>query len=237
MFTVALIGADGAGKTTIARRLENESLLPIKYLYMGVSPDASNVALPTTRLLAGLRRAQGRSVDMAGPPDPTRVRQAPKGAVKRLLAGLKSGLRLVNRLAEEVYRQIIAWSYQYRGYIPLFDRHFFSDYYAHDIANDDPERPVSSRIHGFFLKHIYPRPNLIIFLDAPASVLFARKGEGTIELLELRRQEYLQVRGQVQHFAVVDATQAEDEVMREVADLLWDFYRAHKGQLSEMEDG
>ena len=237
MFTVALIGADGAGKTTIARRLEAEGSLPIKYLYMGVSPGASNVALPTTRLFAGIRRAQGKSTDMAGPPNPTRVRPPAKRGVKWLLEGVKSTLRLANRMAEEIYRQVIVWSHQYRGQIVLFDRHFFSDYYAHDVANEDPNRPFTSRIHGFFLKYIYPRPNLIIFLDAPASVLFARKGEGTIELLEMRRQEYLQLHGQVRHFAVVDATQSEDEVAREVAGLLWDFYRTRKSQLSEVGDG
>jgi hypothetical protein len=36
------------------------------------------------------------------------------------------------------------------------------------------------------LEHFYPKPNLVIYLDAPAEMLFARKKEGTIELLEQR---------------------------------------------------
>ena len=58
------------------------------------------------------------------------------------------------------------------------------DYYAHDISNTDPARPLRHRLHGVFLDRWYPRPDLVIFLDAPAEVLFARKHEGTIPLLE-----------------------------------------------------
>ena len=49
MVTVALIGADGAGKTSVARALERSRDLPIKYLYMGINTEASNHMLPTTR--------------------------------------------------------------------------------------------------------------------------------------------------------------------------------------------
>jgi shikimate kinase len=31
-FTVALIGPDGAGKTTVARRLQRELALPVEYV-------------------------------------------------------------------------------------------------------------------------------------------------------------------------------------------------------------
>jgi thymidylate kinase len=79
------------------------------------------------------------------------------------------------------------------------------------------------------LARFYPRPDFVICLDAPAEVLFARKGEGTLALLERRRQEYLHLRDVVKHFATVDATQSEDEVAREAADLIWDFYRTKTG--------
>lgn len=223
MFTVALIGSDGAGKTTIGRRLASEMPQVIKYVYMGVNLEASNLVLPTTRLLLEVKRALGRRPDMSGPPDPTRKKPKPKSSVKRAASGLKSLLRLANRLGEEWFRQIIAWNYQRRGYIVLFDRHFFSDYYAHDIAGEDPERPLTSRIHGFVLDRLYPKPDLIILLDAPAELLYARKGEGTPALLERRRQEYLQLKDRIEHFAVVDASQEEDVVAQEVAALIGDF--------------
>ena len=59
-FTLALIGPDGAGKTTVARRLAEVLPLPVTYLYMGVSPESSNLLLPTTRLVHAIRRARDR---------------------------------------------------------------------------------------------------------------------------------------------------------------------------------
>ena len=53
------------------------------------------------------------------------------------------------------------------------------------------------RIHGYNLRRLYPRPDLVILLDAPAEVFFARKGEGTLESIESRRQEYLAQRDDV----------------------------------------
>ena len=85
-FTVALIGPDGAGKTTVARRLGDVLLLPVTYLYMGVNPDSSNVLLPTTRLVHAFRRARGAQPDTAGPRDSRRPeRPAPTNPRKRVL--------------------------------------------------------------------------------------------------------------------------------------------------------
>jgi len=173
-----------------------------------------------------VKRAMGKRPDMSGPPDPTQKKPRPKGIVRRAASALKAILRLVNRLGEEWFRQIVAWSYLRRGYVVLFDRHFFSDYYAHDIAGQDPGRPLTSRVHGFVLDRLYPKPDLIILLDAPAELLFARKGEGTPALLERRRQEYLQLREKIEHFAVVDASQTEDAVAQEVMALIEGFRQA-----------
>lgn len=230
MFTVALIGPDGAGKTTIARRLEREMPDDIKYLYMGVNVEASNLALPTTRLLQAVKRRMGRQSEMGGPPDPARKKPRPKGVLKRTVSGLKGLLRLLNRIGEEWFRQVVAWYYLRRGYIVLFDRHFFSDYYAHDIQTRDVGRPLTSRIHGLILDRFYPKPDLLVLLDAPAELLFARKGEGTLALLEGRRQEYLQLQDKIEHFAIVDASQDEDTVAEQVEALIEGFRqtRGHK---------
>jgi len=228
MFTVALIGPDGAGKTAISRRIVESSPLRVKYLYMGVNVDSSNRMLPTTRLVAALRRTSGKKVEWKGPPVPEQTKSAPKGIRKRVLGGLRASLRLVNRLGEEWYRQSLTWFYLWQGNIVLYDRHFFFDYYAYDIAPLQENRPLSRRIHGFILQHIFPKPDFVIYLDAPAEVLFSRKGEGTIEDLERRRQEYLQAGEQVQHFAIVDATQSIEQVTNEVATLIWNFHEARK---------
>ncbi|MFN8187984.1 MAG: hypothetical protein U0R69_13025 [Gaiellales bacterium] len=221
-FTIALIGADGAGKTTVARRLEHELGLPVRYLYMGDSKDSSNVMLPTTRAVRALKRRRGATPDRAGPRDHAELaKPRPRNPAKRALKATKSGLRLANQLAEEWYRQGLAWRGARRGEIVVFDRHFFSDYHAYDVAGAD--LPLSRRIHGFFLSRVYPLPDLVIFLDAPPEVLFARKGEGTIEILRRRREEYLALAELTESFAVVDAARPLDEVTAQVVSLVRSF--------------
>jgi thymidylate kinase len=228
MFTIALIGPDGAGKTAISRRIVESLPLRVKYLYMGVNVDSSNRILLTTRLAAAFKRTSGKKAEWKGPPLPGQTKSAPKGMLKRALGSLRACLRLINRLGEEWYRQCLTWFYLWQGNIVLYDRHFFFDYYAYDIAPQNENRTLSRRIHGFILQHIYPKPDLVIYLDAPAEVLFSRKGEGTIEDLDRRRQEYLRAREQVRHFAVVDATQPIEQVTNEVANLISNFNEARK---------
>lgn len=220
MVTVALIGADGAGKTTIARRLEEEGALPIKYLYMGVNPEAASQMLATTRLLFRIKRWFGKAAPAGGPPDPSLKKPPPSGMLKRPLHGLKSGLRIANQLAEEWFRQLLAWYYQRRGYVVLFDRHFYADYHAHDVSGASGARSLSRRIHGFVLRRLYPRPDLVILLDAPSHVLFERKREGTLELIERRRQEYIRLQREMPEMAIVDVSQPFALVEREVLELI-----------------
>jgi len=204
-FTVALIGCDGAGKTTVARALERESGLPVRYLYMGVSAESSNRQLPSTRIAHAIKQRAG-----PGPgPRPRGVRRARQAA--------RSTLRLANRLAEEWYRQLITQTFLTRGSIVIFDRHFLADYHASDIAGTG--RPLSRRIHGWMLMHAYPRPDLVVLLDAPPEVLFARKREGTLASLARRREDYRGLAGAAgiaRSVAVVSATPPVDTVVADV---------------------
>jgi thymidylate kinase len=219
MFTVALIGPDGAGKTTVARRLEHALGVPAKYIYMGVNWDASDQLLPTTRLIQAIRRARGNTPGPGGRP-PARPATAPRRPLpRRALRGAWTALALANRLAEEWYRQLRAWAYVRRGVVVVFDRHFFADYHAHDIAGNGA-RPFERRVHGFLLAHVYPKPSLVVYLDAPSELLLARKGEGTLESLEERRRDYLELAAETPHFVTVDASRDLDEVVEDVADAI-----------------
>jgi thymidylate kinase len=70
------------------------------------------------------------------------------------------------------------------------------------------------------LGRFYPRPDLVIYLDAPGDVLLARKGEGSVEALERRRGEYRAIADHVQDFVEVDATRPVEEVTGAVADVI-----------------
>jgi thymidylate kinase len=225
VLTVALIGPDGAGKTTISRRLVDELGVPVKPIYMGVNLDSSRLMLPTTWLVVALNRARGRRPDLTAASDaePPRPRQ-PTG---RAVASLKAGARLGVWLSEEWFRQLVAWYYSaLRGHVVVFDRHFYADYYDYDVLDRKGPRTMSRRIHGFLLEHAYPKPDVVICLDAPAEILFERKGEASIEWLRRRREEYLRLEEVVDHFVRVDAARPTDEVAREVAAIILSFMQA-----------
>ena len=103
-------------------------------------------------------------------------------------------------------------------------------HHAHDIAVDRSQLPLARRVHGAMLDRYYPRPDLLICLDAPGDVLFARKGEGSPAMLEARRQEYLRLRDAVPHYVLVDATQSLDAVTEETGGIILRFYASQSGE-------
>lgn len=212
MATVALIGPDGAGKTTLTKMLMESGTLPFRYLYMGVDISKSNVALPTSRLVDGLKRRFGQGHE-PGAPEPA-GRGASNPLARRFLRSSRAALRLTNRIAEECYRQLVSWSYQLRGFVVLYDRHFIFDFSPEIQA--PMEDSLERRLHWRFLDGLYPRPDLVLFLDAPGEVLFARKGESTVAELERRRQAFLRHGRTLANFVTVDATRPLDEVYDEI---------------------
>jgi thymidylate kinase len=217
VFTVALIGPDGSGKTTISRRLETELGLPVTSLYMGVNMYSSSVMLPHMRLIRYLRQRR-RTDDPRLRSDIKDDKEQPKTAAPRPLGAIRSGIRLSSWLAEESYRLLVARRHTRRGRIVVFDRHFFADFHAEEVnAPSASSRSMARRIRMFVLTHVYPRPDLTVFLDAPAEVVYARKPEGTIERLRRSRDAYLAVLPAIPEHVVIDASLPADDVFEQVA--------------------
>lgn len=224
MFSIALIGADGAGKTTIANKIKNELQLPIKYLYMGINVESSNVALPTSRFvqfIKNFRQRDSQKNSGSSKSSPTSLHN--RSSAKRTGGKLRASARLVNRLLEEWYRQFISWRYRKRGFVVLYDRHFIFDFFENGHEFSDGKMPMSDKIHRWSLQKFYPRPDLTIYLDAPAEVLYARKEEATIEYLEARRRAFNECGKITKNFFKVDATQPLERVYSIVAEHIMNF--------------
>jgi thymidylate kinase len=221
MFSVALIGPDGAGKTTLTARLRQSSAIPVKCLYMGINIEASDHALPTSRMVEYFKRRQSIKSGVYRHTNDSALGR--RNAKRGLGACLWATGRLINRLLEEWYRQVLSWSYQIRGCAVIYDRHFLYDFTLDGI--DGEKQPADKRLHRWFLENWYPRPHLTIYLDAPAEVLFARKGEKTLEELERRRQAFLQLGCTAKNFVRIDATRSLDVVYADVSRLIEQGYR------------
>lgn len=226
--TVAVLGADGAGKSTMSRALTDALDVPAAYLYMGVNLEVSSVVLPTTRLLLKLKHLEGGRPDMAaGPHDHERPVAQPGAILRRSLKAVRLHVRMLNLMAEEWFRQLLIWRHRRSGQLVVLDRHFFFDYYNHDIAPSG-RLPLIRKVHGWLLDRLYPRPDLVVILDAPADILFARKGEGTPERLERRRQEYLCLRHEARLGSmVIDATQPPERVLADAVAWVTEAIREH----------
>jgi thymidylate kinase len=215
--TVALLAPDGGGKTTLATELTRRFYLPSRYIYMGSNLEASTVGLPTTRWI------QSRSAR------PKKGRQLPAWALAR-------GLRFVNNLAEQWYRYGTSYYHMVRGRLILFDRYVYDGQ-----LNATRKRSLKTRARRWLLSAAAPRPDLVVFLDAPGELLYERKGEHSPAVLEQQRQHYLGLREHIPQMVVVDATRDAEQVRRSVTSLIWRGYARRlrgalvaRGDLSEI---
>lgn len=212
-FTVALLGPDGSGKSTISQHLDEQWPVPVRRIYMGVSAESSNLMLPTTRLALALRGRRPAGPNPAGPAETPSHRETPGGT----RAAVREWLRILNLIAEEWFRQAIAEYHTARGRLVIFDRHYVADYYFHHIEPPGGRPPSqAARFHGWQLNRFYPRPDLVLALDAPTAELLERKQEDTPQWLDRRRSEYARMAEVFDNFMMVDVARPLEEVLDDV---------------------
>lgn len=217
---LTLVGADGAGKSTQAKRLCASLNGSARYVYMGSNPSAFTHTLPTTKAWIRLKGAIGKDLHHSGPPEKGPARR-PSSPVERGARNIKSLAVLALRLSEDLYRLLVAAAYARTGHTVILDRHPYPDYYTRRVRDTDAWLRWGDRIHGFLLRHVYPRPSNLVLLDGPAEVLHARKPEGSLAALEARRREYLDMIRTLPDASVtvVDATRSEESVLSDLMGL------------------
>lgn len=173
---VAVVGPDGAGKTTVIDAVRANYPLPSRSVHMGVWREGR-----WNRPLARI----------------------PAGAVLQRTTRILGGLLTVRFQSA-------------RGRLVLQDR------FAHDVLLPgvvDTSR--LGRVNRLLSLHLAPDPDLVLLLDAPGELMFARKGEHTPEVLEQRRQGYLAMVEALPHALVLDARRPLADVARAATAAVW----------------
>ena len=221
MVSVALIGGDGSGKSTIAKMLVEKFPEPIEYIYMGSSLESSNYALPWSRLAVKMKRRNYRKqAEAKGIDDPIFLTTHHMEHRQRKSSALRTLLRLTNRSMEVGYRYLISWSFQRRGYNIVYDRYYLFDIKVdHSSDSLDLSQRITNTFY-VFMKHIFPSPDLIIFLDASPQVMVERKNEATVEYLTAWRQTWVQQGSTFSNFVRIDADPPIEEVYANVENMI-----------------
>lgn len=217
MASIAIIGQDGSGKTTICNKLLESFPNDFKYIYMGKNLDSTNYNLPIAGMIYKINiYLRLKKIKAKGVKSTKEVLDnIDKNRNKDERGKIAAFLRLLNNIAEEWYRLFISKYFQLKGLKVLYDRHFLFDF-ALDPNDNVSKHRLTARIHNWILNKLYERPKLIIFLYAPAEVLFSRKGEATIEYLNSKNKIFLNVGRKMSNFKIVDATQSLEKVFEDV---------------------
>jgi thymidylate kinase len=209
---VAVVGPDGAGKSTLVSRLPETLGHPSVVVYMGVNPESTTHSLPT------MRWAQRRGV-AGGLLPAAAARRLPAAPARRsgaVLAELRAAITFTHRLADLGFRFAVGWRASRGGAVVIFDR------YVYDARIDTllDSQPLSARLYGRLAMALFPDPDLLIVLDAPSELLFERKREHPVERLDRLRAAYKSLAGGVPSSTMIDAGQPADDVLRATADTI-----------------
>ena len=216
MATIAIIGSDGSGKTTIIKKLQKNYPLPMKYIYMGLNLESSNYLLPSSRLILKqkLRSIKKKAVS-TGNMDLLNLSTHHIDYRTQKRNMLFVTFRTINRLAEIWYRQIISWSFQACGYLVIYDRHFLFDT-ALNPEDKNSSQNDPNRVFRWFSTYFFPRTDLVIFLDAPPEILLQRQNEVPLEYLITQRAALLAQGRITKNFLRIDASQPIEKVYTDV---------------------
>ena len=189
--TIALVGPDGAGKSTLAERIEKSLGLPVRCVYMGLWQRGSS------RL-----------------PNFVRVFEIPFRP-----------FRIWGRYLRAVGHRRL-------GRVVVFDR------YPLDATLPPKGRLLRLKlIYFWFLAHCVPAPDLLVILDAPGELLFARKREEDPVSLERDRRYFRALAERVKNSVIVDVSPPEADVFEQVDRVIWNRLTQRKGGSSTRSSG
>ena len=223
---VTFLGTDGAGKSTVTARVEQD-LAPV---FSSTKRYHRPVASPLRwmkRFQTGLRSGRHASPSTTGL-DAQPAQHDPPGKPPHDLPAslLKLGLWwadfTVFGYLLDVYPRLVGST------LVLLDR-YYQDLLVHPHGYRYGGPLWLARLVGRFV----PRPHLVILLDAPAEVIQARKPELPFEETARQREAYLEVGEGLSNAHVVDTSQPLDAVVDEVERIILEYMAQRTAQRLE----
>ena len=194
-FRIAFLGPDGSGKTTAVQNFAHRMMWPLEVLkvYLG----DNRYLNPLAKFIHDYKE-------------------------KREKEGKKdfwlSSLHLFLGYLDKCIRVAMAEYFYLAGGIALFDRSF------HDLlANPEvPEGSFKYRLKEFLYK-VSPKPDLVIFLEADAAVLHARKSDHPLEFIEKACARYQRVAAEHgKNMIRIKADQPPEAVVNQCLEAFWE---------------
>lgn len=215
---IALLGVDGAGKSTVMARIASD-----------LSPAFPATKLYHRRPLASIRRWRERS--HVGKGDGSKG-DGSKGDESRHI--IDTHAQPHRNRAASLAKLAFWWAdYVFLGYIAdIFPRLvdstlvLFDRYYYDLLVYPKRYRYGGPLWLAYFVGRLIPRPHLVILLDAPPEVIQARKQEVSPEETARQREAYLQLVEEMPNGRVVDASKPLGNVIAEVEGIILDYMAA-----------
>lgn len=200
--TVAFIGPDGCGKSTIMTKLIGDHLgwfIKSKYFYW------RPFLLPRIRRLIPFIKER----------DETNVQQRHLNTKQTTIGLIVSVLKLAYYVLDYVIGRLKYQSSCAKGGLVIFDR------YYHDLLVY-PERfglSLSQRIITLF-SWLVPKPDLFFYLDVSPRILLRRKEELPLDEMTRQVNAYRDLSaGYLSNVHMIDATMSIDEICRKIKEI------------------
>lgn len=191
---IAIMGVDGAGKSSAIEYLKNNSFLKItgvRFIYMG----NNNYWMPGMKALIALSK---------------------KGGILKKIA-------IIFAFLDKRMRTLFMLYYSYMGNIVIADRYFYDEFVSREVDRRQ-FGPIRQHMHKaydlIFNKLLFLHPDLTVYLDVSPEVAFSRKQDYEFAKVEQMISAYRNFFDKHSRVTLVNADDPHEKVKRNVMEIV-----------------